>query len=220
MKMIVGLGNPGSEYTRTRHNAGFMVVDRLCAQHAQGQPAKGRFGAATVEATIGGEKCLLLKPTTFMNLSGRAVAEAVRFYKLDPIADMIVIVDDLYLPVGRVRARAGGGAGGHNGLADIQRAIGTDAYPRVRVGVGLRPNGGKPPMMDQADYVLSRFGAEEEDDLNASVEAAAKAAATFVGRGIDACMNECNAPAGETRRLAEDAKTTRERPVDGSERKD
>ncbi|NUQ66718.1 MAG: aminoacyl-tRNA hydrolase [Phycisphaerales bacterium] len=220
MKMIVGLGNPGSEYAKTRHNAGFMVVDRLCALHARGEVAKGRFGAATIDATIAGEKCLLLKPTTYMNLSGRAVAEAVRFYKIDPIADMLVIVDDLYLPVGRVRARSGGSAGGHNGLSDIQRAIGTDAYPRVRVGVGLRPNGGKPPMMDQADFVLSRFGADEEDDLNASIETAAKAAATFVQRGIDVCMNECNAPASEPKRAAEDSKTTRERPVDGSERKD
>ena len=126
MKLIVGLGNPGNQYTSTRHNAGFMVIDRLCAQFGAGAPVKARFQAATVEASIGDQRCLLLKPTTFMNLSGRSVTEAVRFYKADPALDLLVVVDDLYLPTGDVRLKPGGGAAGHNGLASIEQLLGSE----------------------------------------------------------------------------------------------
>lgn len=194
MKLIVGLGNPGSEYTRTRHNAGFMVVDALASTFAPGAIAKGRFQSVTLDATIDGEKCLLLKPTTYMNLSGQAVGEAARFFKIDPIVDMLVIVDDLYLPTGTIRLRSGGGAGGHNGLSDIQRAIGSDAYPRLRVGVGMQPNGGKPAQMNQSDFVLSRFMSEEAPLLEASIAKAAQAAACFATKGINGAMNQFNAP--------------------------
>jgi PTH1 family peptidyl-tRNA hydrolase len=194
MKLIVGLGNPGNEYTKTRHNAGFMVVDALASKHAPGAVAKGRFQSVTLDATIDGEKCLLLKPTTYMNLSGQAVGEAVRFFKIDPLVDMLVIVDDLYLATGAIRLRSGGGAAGHNGLSDIQRALGSDAYPRLRVGVGMQPNGGKPSQMNQSDFVLSRFTSEETPLLEASIAKAALAAACFATKGIAGAMNQFNAP--------------------------
>src|SRR5262245_41054831 len=123
MKLIVGLGNPGPQYAKTRHNAGFMAVDRVYARHGGGQPVKSRFQAATAEATIGGEKCMLLKPTTFMNRSGQSVAEALRFFKLDPAADLLVVVDEVYLPTGTIRMRPGGGTSGHNGMENIQQLL-------------------------------------------------------------------------------------------------
>lgn len=194
MKLIVGLGNPGNEYTKTRHNAGFMVVDALASKFAPGAVAKGRFQSVTLDATIDGEKCLLIKPTTYMNLSGQSVGEAVRFFKIDPLVDMLVVVDDLYLPTGAIRLRSGGGAGGHNGLSDIQRAIGSDAYPRLRVGVGMQPNGGKPSQINQADFVLSRFMSEETPLLEGAIAKAAQAAACFATKGISSAMNQFNAP--------------------------
>lgn len=192
MKMIVGLGNPGPQYAKTRHNVGFLVVDRLAARHAPAAPARGRFNAITVEGTIptpaGGEKCLFLKPTTFMNRSGQAIGEAIRFYKLDLQRDVLIVVDDLYLPVGTIRLKPSGGAGGHNGLTDIERALGTDAYPRLRIGINP-----KPPCMDQADYVLSRFTAEEETLLAPALDRAVQACEVFTSRGLDAAMNTYNA---------------------------
>ena len=193
MKLIVGLGNPGSQYARTRHNAGFLVIDRLLDKHAPGAALKSRFHSATAEATIAGEKCLLLKPLTFMNRSGLAVSEAAAFYKVTP-EELLVVVDDLYLPVGAIRIRPGGGAGGHNGLTDIQRALGGDNYPRLRVGVGLRPSGGKPPQMDQADFVLSRFLEDEEDELSRGVARAGEAVELFAARWLYSAMNAFNAP--------------------------
>ncbi|MDX2147729.1 MAG: aminoacyl-tRNA hydrolase [Planctomycetota bacterium] len=192
MKLIAGLGNPGLQYAKTRHNAGFMVVDRLAAKHAPGAIAKGRANAATLEASIGGERILLLKPTTFMNLSGQPIVDAVRFYKLDASAELLVVVDELYLPTGAVRLKPAGGAGGHNGLSDIQRCLGTDAYPRLRVGVGIQPAGGKPPVMDQADFVLSRFSDEEQSLLDQGLSDAVRAAELFAEKGLAAAMNAVN----------------------------
>jgi PTH1 family peptidyl-tRNA hydrolase len=194
MKLIVGLGNPGTQYDRTRHNAGFMVVDRLAKAHAPGGTRKAAFNAECVDATIGSEKCLLMKPTTFMNRSGAAVSEAVRFYKLDPAKDLLVVVDDIYLEVGAVRIKPAGGAGGHNGLTDVQQKLGTDAYPRLRLGVGA-----KPAVMDQADWVLSRFREEEWGVMGTAVETAAKAAEAFASRGLDAAMNAYNGGGAEER---------------------
>lgn len=196
MKLIVGLGNPGTQYTRTRHNAGFLVVDRLAAKFGDGGVAKTRFQSVAMDAAIEGEKCLLLKPTTFMNRSGQAVGEAVAFFKLDPYQDLLVVVDDLYLPVGAVRLRPGGGTGGHNGLSDIQRALGGDMYPRLRVGVGMLPDGGKPPEFNQADFVLSRFSDEDEPLFESGVVAGAQGAALWAGKGLSAAMNAINAPKG------------------------
>lgn len=194
MKLIVGLGNPGSEYTRTRHNAGFLVVDRLAQRHARGAMPRARFQSVTTEASIGEARCLLMKPTTFMNLSGRAVGEAVAFYKVSIAEDLLVVVDDLYLPTGSVRLRPGGGTGGHNGLEDLQRVLSGDGYPRLRVGVGLQPSGGKPPQMDQAAYVLSRFTEDEDGLLEASIARAAEGAEWWAQRGLAHAMNKVNAP--------------------------
>lgn len=192
MKLLIGLGNPDGQYTRTRHNAGFMVIDRLLGKFAPSEPLKARFNAACAEASMNGEKVLLMKPTTYMNRSGQAVGQAVSFYKVELSSDVLVIVDDLYLPVGAIRLRPGGGAGGHNGLSDIQRAIGSDAYSRLRVGVGLQPDGGKPAQMVQADFVLSRFMEEEQDDLNGALDRAAQASEAFVTQGLAAAMNKFN----------------------------
>ncbi|MCB9845753.1 MAG: aminoacyl-tRNA hydrolase [Phycisphaeraceae bacterium] len=187
MRLIVGLGNPDRQYQKTRHNVGFMVVERLAARHAPSERVRSQFHADTVEAAIGGARCLLVRPVTYMNRSGLSVQEAVRFYRAEPANDLLVITDDIYLPVGAVRLRARGSAGGHNGLQDIIRALGGDEYPRCRVGVGA-----KLPFMDQADYVLSRFSDVEAPAIEAALERAADAAEVFATRGIDAAMNQFN----------------------------
>lgn len=186
MKLIVGLGNPGAQYAKTRHNAGFMAVDRLADRHARGAVVRARFNADCVEASIAATKCLLVKPMTYMNLSGQSVLAALQFYKA-PLADMLVLTDDLALPVGTIRLRPSGGAGGHNGLSDIERRLGTGEYARCRIGIGP-----KPPMFDQAAFVLSRFAEEEGGALESSIDAAADAAEVFVASGIDTAMNRFN----------------------------
>ena len=187
MKLIVGLGNPGLQYDKTRHNVGFLVVDALASRHAGGQVPKSRFHAITLDAHIGAEKVLLMKPTTFMNLSGKAVGEAVRFFKLDPSEDLIVIVDDIALPVGHTRVRKNGGTGGHNGLSDIDRLLGTDAYTRVRLGVGEVPR-----LMNQSDWVLSRFMSEERDEIERGVVRSADATECVIAEGVVKAMNTFN----------------------------
>ncbi|MBX3375565.1 MAG: aminoacyl-tRNA hydrolase [Phycisphaeraceae bacterium] len=189
MKLIVGLGNPGRQYDKTRHNAGYMVVDRLVEKFAPGTPVKAKFNAAIADAKIGSEAVMLMKPTTYMNRSGAAIAEAVRFYKLVPASDLLVFVDDVALPIGALRIRPGGGAGGHNGLTDIEQALGTDAYPRCRIGIGATPS-----FMDQADWVLGRFTDEEWDVMGPAIGRAAEAAEVFVTSGLDSAMNRFNAP--------------------------
>lgn len=207
MKLIVGLGNPGTEYEKTRHNAGFMAIDRLAGRHAPGAPARSRFHSLTVEATIrprpaGGwgaappagpssrpeERCLLMKPLTYMNRSGLAVAEAVRFFKLDPGRDLLVIVDDLYLPCGSIRLRGEGGSGGHNGLADIERALGTTGYPRCRIGID------QPAFASQVDYVLERFTEVQWAEMAKALDRAADAAEVWATAGLTPAMNRFNAP--------------------------
>ncbi len=187
MKLIIGLGNPGKSYERTRHNAGAVAVDRLIDRHARGATARGRFNSAVVEAPVAGVACLLVKPTTYMNRSGAAVAEAVNFYKADPSKDLFVIVDDVALPPGALRIRPGGGAGGHNGLSDIERALSTESYARCRIGIGASPE-----FMDQADYVLAKFNEWDWAVVGPAIEKAADAAEVFVERGIDAAMNRFN----------------------------
>lgn len=199
MKLIVGLGNPGTQYERTRHNAGFLVVDRLADRHGKGAIPRSRFNAVTLEVSLvtgafGGsvsEKCLLMKPTTYMNRSGQSVNEAVRFYKLNPAADILVIVDDVYLPCGSIRLRERGGDGGHNGLADIQRLLGSDVYPRCRVGID------PPGIIPQADYVLGRFTEDQWPLVAKSIDQAADAAETFIKQGIATAMNKHNGKAAE-----------------------
>lgn len=187
MKLIVGLGNPGAQYAKTRHNVGFMVVDRLVGKHAGGEIPKARFSAAVVEASISGERCLLAKPTTFMNRSGLSVAEALRFFKLTAATDLLVVVDDLYIPLGTLRLKPSGSAGGHNGLADIERVLATQEYPRLRIGIDP-----KPAHMDQADYVLSRFTEEDSVKLSPVLDRASEAVELFVSKGLSAAMNRVN----------------------------
>ncbi len=187
MKLIVGLGNPGSEYERTRHNAGFMAVDRLIARYGTGQTLRARFHSGVVEAHVpGAGKCLLQKPITYMNRSGLAVIEALNFYKLDPAEDLLVIVDDVALPVGAMRMRASGGDGGHNGLGDISRVLGGVDYARLRVGIGA------PGPVPQKDYVLRRFTAEQLDELDPLLEKAADATELWAREGAEAAMNSFN----------------------------
>lgn len=193
MKIIVGLGNPGSQYEKTRHNAGFMVVDMLIRRHAVGVMPKGRFSSVSVECCIKGEKCLLMKPTTFMNLSGRAVGEAVGFFKVDTSKDLLVIVDDVSLASGTIRVRASGSAGGHNGLTDVQRALGGEAYPRLRIGIDACP-----PMMPLENYVLGRFTQDQLTLLEPAIKAGADAAELFVQSGVSAAMNAFNVKAAGT----------------------
>ncbi|GFO67974.1 peptidyl-tRNA hydrolase [Geomonas limicola] len=156
-KLIVGLGNPGPQYSWTRHNAGFMVLDRLSRQ-AGISVTKKAFSGLSGDGNWAGERVILLKPQTFMNLSGRSVAEALRFYKLTP-ADLIVIHDDLDIPYGSVRLKLGGGHGGHNGLRSIDQELGSKEYLRVRMGIGRPVHG------DVSNYVLSNFHKEEMDGL-------------------------------------------------------
>lgn len=186
MKIIVGLGNPGLEYERTRHNAGFLAVDRLADRHARGVAVRGRFQSGTVEATIGGEKCLLMKPTTYMNRSGQTVAEAVRFFKASPNQDLLVITDDTALPSGSIRVRASGSSGGHNGLADVERLLGMDAYARLRIGIDA------PGPAALHDYVLGRFTAEQWEAVSPALDLAADAAEVWVKSGVTAAMNRFN----------------------------
>lgn len=187
MKLIIGLGNPGSAYEKTRHNAGFMAIDRLHRRHTPAEPWRARFDGLFVEAVIVGERCMLLKPITYMNLSGRSVAAALNFYKLDPTRDLLVIMDEVALPIGSLRLRAGGGSGGHNGLTDVQRALGTPEYPRLRIGIGPCP-----PAMALEDYVLGRFTDEQMAALAPAIDRAADATEAFVSSGLAQAMNRFN----------------------------
>ena len=160
--LLVGLGNPGAQYTTTRHNAGFLALDAI-AEELGVRVERARFKALTGEATLAGKRVLLLKPQTFMNLSGQAVREAAAFYHIDP-AQIIVIYDDIHLPIGRLRVRGKGSDGGHNGIKSLIAELGSDAFPRIRVGVGERPD----PAYDLADWVLSSFTPAEREALAAN----------------------------------------------------
>lgn len=188
MRLIVGLGNPGPDYARTRHNAGFMVLDRLALK--QGivfdDQARTRFHALALDVTIAGEKCLLLKPITFMNRSGLSVSEAVNFHKVE-LTDMLIIVDDLALPMGSIRLRPEGSAGGHNGLSDIERSLGTQAYPRLRFGIDAR---GRVP---QKDYVLGRFSPEQQLKLDFVLDKSCDAIQAWIRDGMPKAMSLYNA---------------------------
>ena len=157
--LVVGLGNPGKEYTVTRHNAGFLAIDSLAAAWGAGAE-RARFQALVREVTVGERSFLLMKPQTFMNLSGAAVGEAADYYNIPP-ERVIVLCDDVNLDVGRLRVRAKGSDGGHNGIKSIVSRLGTDAFPRVRIGVGKKPH----PDFDLADWVLSAFSREEQEIL-------------------------------------------------------
>ncbi len=213
MKLIVGLGNPGPQYEKTRHNAGFMAIDRLIARHAAGGIVRQRFSGACAECTIGEQKVLLLKPLRFMNCSGSSVAEAVGFFKLDLAADVLVLVDDYALPLGAIRLRSEGSAGGHNGLSDIQRAMATTAYNRLRIGIDAPP----PGYDDPANWVLGRFTDAELGQLVAGLDQTVKAVELFVAEGITPAMNKFNQRFKQpTNNSAQNASGPSQNPTGGS----
>lgn len=186
MKVVVGLGNPGREYQHTRHNAGFDVVDELAKRHCGSFRESLRHPAATAEIRLATGPVLLVKPLTFMNSSGEAVAPILRRRGLEADA-VVVVVDDVDLELGRLRIRGQGSPGGHNGLKSVQACLGTDAYARVRVGVG-RPQDGR----EMVGHVLSRYAPDEREAANAVIQRAADAIEVLVGEGLVKSMNSFN----------------------------
>ena len=184
--LIVGLGNTGSRYEYTRHNVGFMVADEL-GEREDIPIQRLRYHALTNTAVIGGQGVLLMKPTTYMNLSGEAVGEAARFYKLDP-GHVLVISDDVDLPLGKLRIRTGGSAGGHNGPKSIIQHLGSDQFPRLKVGVGGKPH----PDHDMADWVLSKLRGEDLRVMEEAVGRAADAVECYLRDGPQKAMNRFN----------------------------
>ncbi len=184
--LLVCLGNPGEKYENTRHNVGYMVADEI-GERCRSPIQKLRFKALTDVVTISGQKVLVMKPVTFMNLSGEAVRPAADFYKIPP-DHVLVISDDTALAVGRLRIRRGGSAGGHNGLKNIIQHLGTDQFPRIRVGVGEKPH----PDYDLADWVLGRFTGEDKKAMDAAVKRAADAVECLLAEGPDRAMNRFN----------------------------
>jgi PTH1 family peptidyl-tRNA hydrolase len=199
MRLVVGLGNPGNEFVATRHNIGWEAVDELAVRlgwigkkQEFNRLAKSKFDGLVLDGSLpvrsgDAEKLLLLKPTTYMNDSGRSVQSAMAFYQLSP-ADVLVVLDDLALPCGKIRIRPAGSAGGHNGLKDIERAVGTDQYPRLRIGIDPAPQN-----IPGRDYVLARFSEEQRRAVNPALDRAAAAILAWIEKGIEAAMNVYNA---------------------------
>ena len=184
--LVVGLGNPGAKYESTRHNMGFLVADKL-AQNEKLKFNKLRFKAWTATWEVGGEKVLLMKPQTYMNLSGEAVGQAARFYKI-PADHVLVISDDISLPAGKLRIRAGGSAGGHNGLKNIIQHLGTDRFPRIKVGVGSPQQA----EYDIADWVTGKPMGEDQKVIIEALDKAVAAIPVLIGQGVDRAMNRFN----------------------------
>jgi len=199
MKLVVGLGNPGPDYVGTRHNIGFEVIDELAARLGWiGSPAqynrlaKTKFDGLALDGVVGSEKVLLIKPMTYMNVSGRSVQGAMAFFQLAR-SDIMVVLDDLALAAGRLRLRAAGSSGGHNGLKDIEQAIGTSEYPRLRIGIDAPP-----PRIAGKDYVLGQFTAEQRSKIDPAIARACGAIVTWIDKGIEPAMNQFNADLQDT----------------------
>ena len=184
--LVVGLGNPGKQYERTRHNCGFRALDIL-AQKLGCKVDKGKFQGLYGQTVYKGAKLLLLKPQTFMNLSGRSVLQLSAYFNVPP-QRIIVMFDDISLPPGRLRIRADGSAGGHNGIKSIIQELGSQDFPRVKIGVGAKPH----PEQDLADWVLSTFSAQEEKDLSFALENAADAALFIIDSDVSSAANRYN----------------------------
>ena len=195
MLIIAGLGNPGKEYENTRHNAGFMVMDAL-AEKIGADISEKKHKALCGKGVIGGEKVILMKPQTYMNLSGECIRQVMDYYKVDP-SEFIVIYDDISLVPGGIRIRKKGSAGGHNGIKNIIAHLGTQEFPRVRIGVGE-----KPARMDLADYVLGHFPKEEAETMTTAFKDGAAAVVDMMTRGVEAAMNHFHGAArGEKEKL-------------------
>ena len=184
--IIAGLGNPGDKYTATRHNAGFMALEGIAAETGATLD-RLKFRSSCADCMLGGKRVLLLRPSTFMNLSGEAVRDAMQFYKIPP-ERTIILYDDITLDIGRLRIRRKGSDGGHNGMKNIIYLTGSDQFPRVRIGVGAKPH----PDYDLADWVLSRFTPSEMKALSPALQAAREAAELIVCGHIDEAMNRFN----------------------------
>lgn len=182
--LVVGLGNPGLQYEKTRHNVGFMSADLLMKKEG-GEFTKHKMDSQFGECEIGKKRILVMKPQTFMNNSGTAVSAVSKFYKI-PEDKIIIISDDISLDVGKIRIRRKGSHGGHNGLKDIFQLLGTDDIMRVKIGVGAKPH----PDYDLADWVLGKFPKEDEKNLNTALENSVKAIEEIIKRGIDSAMNK------------------------------
>jgi peptidyl-tRNA hydrolase, PTH1 family len=185
MKLVVGLGNPGRKYEGTRHNIGYLVLAEVARKFGSGTP-KGKFHGETMEADLAGQRALLLSPLTYMNQSGLSVQEAKSFYKISD-EDLLVVCDDLNLPVAKLRFRAQGSSGGQKGLEDIIRRLGTEEFARLRIGIGSPPEA-----WDWANYVLSRFSQEELAEIELAAQKAASAVVDWACQGIQQCMNQYN----------------------------
>jgi len=185
MKVIVGLGNPGKEYADTHHNVGFMVLDKLARKHGI-EVIDLKHKALIGKGVIEGERVLLVKPQTYMNLSGESVRQVVDYFKVEP-DDIIVIYDDIDLEPGSLRIRKNGSAGSHNGMKSVVKMLGITEFPRLRVGIGNKPEG-----WDLADYVLSRITPESDKELTEGINKAALAVECIIADGIDAAMNKYN----------------------------
>ena len=182
--MIVGLGNPGLEYEKTRHNIGFMAMDAICEKY-ECNCKKMKFSAYMGDVVIGKKRVLLLKPQTYMNNSGIAVSEAARFYKIVP-ENILVMYDDISLEPGIIRIRRKGSAGGHNGIKDIIETLGSEDFPRIKIGVGAKPH----PEYDLKDWVLGKFKPEDQDKVKTALDNTVKAVNEILSRGIDSAMNK------------------------------
>ncbi|GEM_PF-98164 len=185
MKLIVGLGNPGAKYVGTRHNMGYEVLAELAKRYGSGR-VKSKFQGEIMEGMIGGEKVVFLSPVTYMNLSGQCVRPVMDFFKIN-VKDVLIICDDVHLPVGNLRIRTQGSAGGQKGLADCIRALGTENVTRLRVGVGE-----KPASWDMADYVLAKFSKGDRELIDVAVQRAADAVESWVRDGVERCMTRFN----------------------------
>lgn len=184
--IVAGLGNPGPKYANTRHNAGFMAIDRLAREHGF-EVKKSKFSSLIADTMIGGKRCLVMKPQTMMNNSGEAIYEAASYYDI-PDENIIVLYDDISLDVGKTRIRRKGSAGGHNGIKSIISCLGSEDFPRVKIGVGKKPNAN----YDLIKWVLGEFPKEQRDDLEKAIENASKAVELMVNGDIDGAMNLYN----------------------------
>lgn len=186
MIIIVGLGNPGREYVGTRHNVGFLVLEKLAARENISVLEK-KHKAIIGKGVVAGEKCILARPQTYMNLSGESVRQMLDYYKIDETSQLIVISDDISLEPGQIRVRKKGSAGGHNGLKNIIAHLGHDSFIRVKIGVGEKPKG-----WDLADYVLGRFSAQDREAVEEAADRAVEAIRVIISEGADAAMNQFN----------------------------